>query len=48
VQITVEKCLENGVQIPNNKDDMVELAFSKGWVKSAEDQQESNSQLPES
>lgn len=35
VKICVDKCLENDIQIPGSKDDMVELAFTKGWVKSA-------------
>ena len=33
VKICVEKCLETGTQIPGSKDDMVLLAFEKGWVK---------------
>lgn len=39
VQITVAKCLEAGIQIPSSKDDMVTLAFSEGWVKTAVEQQ---------
>jgi hypothetical protein len=37
VKICVEKCLENGVQIPGSKDHMVEMAFAQGWVKSSKD-----------
>lgn len=37
VKITVEKCLENNIQIPGSKDDMVLLAFEKGWAKTAAD-----------
>lgn len=37
VQITVQKCLENNIQIPSSKDAMVDLAFEEGWVKSAVD-----------
>lgn len=37
VKITVEKCLETGVQIPSTKDAMVELAFAEGWVIAAAD-----------
>ena len=37
VQITVQKCLENNVQIPGSKDEMVVLAFNQGWVEAAED-----------
>lgn len=32
VNITVQKCLETNIQIPNSKDDMVTLAFEQGWV----------------
>lgn len=35
VTLTVQKCLELGIQIPNSKDAMVELAFEQGWVKPA-------------
>ena len=35
VQITVQKCLETGTQIPGTKDEIVELAFAQGWVKTA-------------
>lgn len=35
VQITVQKCLENNIQIPGSKDAMVDLAFEQGWVQSA-------------
>lgn len=36
VKICVEKCLENNVQIPGSKDEMVTLAFSQGWIQTAE------------
>lgn len=39
VQITVAKCLETGTQIPGSKEEMVELAFTQGWVKSAAQRQ---------
>ena len=39
VQVTVSKCLETGTQIPGSKDEMVDLAFAQGWVKSAADRQ---------
>lgn len=32
VKICVEKCLEENVQVPGSKDEMVILAFEKGWV----------------
>lgn len=39
VQIAVAKCLETGTQIPGSKDEMVELAFAEGWVKTAAQRQ---------
>jgi len=39
VGITVTKCLEAGIQIPNAKDEMVTLAFAQGWVKTAAERQ---------
>lgn len=39
VQIVVAKCLETNVQIPGSKDEMVELAFANGWVKTAAERQ---------
>jgi hypothetical protein len=35
VGITVQKCLDNGVQLPGTKDAIVALAFERGWVKTA-------------
>jgi hypothetical protein len=35
VAVTVQKCLETNTQIPGSKDEMVELAFAQGWVKTA-------------
>jgi hypothetical protein len=32
VKITVEKCLENNIQIPGSKDEMVTLAYAQGWI----------------
>ena len=37
VQITVQKCLENNIQIPSSKDEMVELAFTQKWIELAAD-----------
>ena len=34
VKICVDSCLENNIQIPGSKDEMVALAFEQGWVKS--------------
>ena len=39
VAITVQKCLDTGTQIPGSKDEMVELAFAQGWVKTAAERQ---------
>lgn len=39
VQITVQKCLEAGIQIPASKEAMVDLAFEQGWVKTAAERQ---------
>lgn len=39
VQITVAKCLETNIQIPGSKEDMVELAYTQGWVKTAAQRQ---------
>jgi hypothetical protein len=39
VALTVQECLENNVQIPGSKDEIVELAFAQGWVKTAAERQ---------
>lgn len=39
VAVTVQKCLETNTQIPGSKDAMVDLAFEKGWVKTAAQRQ---------
>ena len=39
VQIAVAKCLETNTQIPGSKDEIVALAFSQGWVKTAAERQ---------
>jgi hypothetical protein len=38
VKICVAQCLAEGIQIPRSKEVMVELAFTRGWVKSLADQ----------
>lgn len=38
-QITVTNCLEQGIQIPGSKDEMVALAFAQGWVNTAAERQ---------
>ena len=37
VQLTVQKCLENNIQIPSSKDEMVDLAFTQNWIELAAD-----------
>jgi len=37
VQIVVQKCLENNIQIPSSKDEMVDLAFTQNWIELAAD-----------
>jgi hypothetical protein len=39
VGITVQKCLDNGVQLPGTKDAIVLLAFEQGWVKTVAQRQ---------
>jgi hypothetical protein len=39
VGITVQKCLDNGVQLPGTKDAIVALAFEQGWAKTAAQRQ---------
>ena len=39
VALTVQQCLDNGVQLPGTKDDIVALAFERGWVKTAAQRQ---------
>lgn len=35
VQIAVEKCLQEQVQVPGSKDEIVTLASERGWIKTA-------------
>lgn len=37
VQLSVQKCLEVGIQIPGTKEGIVDLAFEQGWVVLAKD-----------
>jgi len=39
VGITVQKCLDEGVQLPGTKDAIVALAFERGWIKTAAQRQ---------
>jgi len=36
VSICVEQCLQEGIQIPGSKDEMVVLSFKKDWVRTAQ------------
>lgn len=46
VQLTVQRCLENNIQIPGSKDEMILLAFEQGWVKTAEERNQELTALP--
>jgi hypothetical protein len=35
ITIAVEKCLEEGITLPNTKDAIVMLAVERGWIKTA-------------
>lgn len=37
VKITVEKCLEEGIQLPSSKDAIVDLAVEKKWIQSGKE-----------
>lgn len=34
-QFAINKCFETGIQVPGSKEELVQLAFANGWVKSA-------------
>ena len=36
-QIGIQKCVESQIQIPLDKEDMVQLAYENGWVKCGKD-----------
>jgi hypothetical protein len=36
VQICVDRCLSQNIAIPGTRDDIVMLAFTNGWVKTAQ------------
>jgi hypothetical protein len=40
VQLTVQRCIAESVQIPNTKEEIVDLAFERGWVKTAAERHE--------
>ena len=40
VQLVVRQCLEQGLPVPQTRAEMVALAFSNGWVKTAQQLQE--------
>jgi hypothetical protein len=37
VDLTVEKCLQNNIQVPGTKLDIIKLSYEQGWIKSAKD-----------
>jgi len=39
VDITVKYCLDNGIQVPSNREDIVEYAFANSVVKTAAERQ---------
>lgn len=46
VKIAIEKCFEQNIQVPPNKEDTVVLAFEQGWVTSAADRSAEAEKLP--
>lgn len=38
IAIAVKKCLDNGMQIPGTREEIVSLAFQQGWVVKLKDQ----------
>jgi len=46
VRASVDKCLETGTQIPSSKDEIVNLAFQMGWIKSLAELQAEEAQKP--
>ena len=42
VKLAIDKFLENNIQIPSTKDDIIVQAFKKGWIKTAKQQNEEN------
>lgn len=47
VQLTVKYCLDNGIQIPATREDIVAFAFANGIVKTAAQRQaEAEAALP--
>jgi len=43
VYLTIEKCLQNNIQVPGTKLDIIKLAYEQGWIKSAKDVSDSSS-----
>lgn len=35
VKIVVQNCLDEGIQIPGSSDAMIDLAYERGWIKTA-------------
>ena len=48
VKIYTERALDEGVQIPTTREEIVDDAFTRGWVKTAQQRnEEAQSNLPE-
>jgi hypothetical protein len=48
VKISVDKFISAGESMPGDKDEIVRIAFERGWVKSAADRNaEAQAELPE-
>ncbi len=43
VDLTVEKCLQNNIQVPGTKLHIIKLAYEQGWIKTAKDMSDSYS-----
>ena len=42
IKLAIDKFLENNIQIPSTKDDIIIQAFKNGWIKTAKQQNEEN------
>lgn len=48
VQLTVKKCLENNMQIPSTKEEIVKLSFDQGWTLTVVEKNKANLVAPAS
>lgn len=44
VSIAVQKCLQENIQIPGTKEEIVSLAFSKKWIETAKERTDNSEQ----